>query len=302
MNNIDFKEAARMFVSKHYPQFLSKTDRFWEMLNEIDFAKKFSEVSYPFHSGQGFGFAGEVDPELKNMVSAIAVIVIIQQNMDEKVSESKLKNTLETTCLNLEITPHLKTKIEEAIYDVLASASNEVILAEKSFQTIPERKENQGEYVVYVPDKENIGSKREIFSGNDLQEIFLARKEDCDIFVYLQSVQKRSINGEIVSVELDGIVFNLLVLFLKYKDAHLPYMKLYKKAWQNSMTYDDNFVPIDITYTLKSSVSLLRKAFNDIINFKIPRASAGGYTCKGSFSYCLVLKNSVDNWFTIKGA
>lgn len=77
-------------------------------------------------------------------------------------------------------------------------------------------------------------------------------------------------------------------------------MSLYHKAWEKSREHDRDAVPADIMNGLKTAIGKIRSIFEGVKNFHIPHARGGGYTCKGNFKFCIVLKKSSDQWYSLE--
>jgi uncharacterized protein YjbI with pentapeptide repeats len=159
------------------------------------------------------------------------------------------------------------------------------------------------EYAVYVPNPTGIGTERRPEKEKRISTKYLNDSDAYDILVYHMNVKKKVgiDKKEFESIELDRSLLNLLVLFLKYKDRPLPYLKLYHKAWEGSAHYNYKANdPLEVMDNLKGAVHQLRTAFNNVDGFHIPKARGGTYTCKGKFKFCLILDRHFDETYTLE--
>ncbi len=168
-----------------------------------------------------------------------------------------------------------------------------------------QRKEGTPEYILYLSNSSGIGIDQQSELTRKIIEEYLENKKTYGIFIYQMNVVKKIKTRKevrIESIELDQTVLNLLVLFLKYKDKRLLYLKLYHKAWEGSAHHNYKIVDSDeIIDNLKGAVSSLRAKFMDVEGFCIPKARGGGYVCKGNFKFCLILDKSNDEMYTLEG-
>lgn len=159
-------------------------------------------------------------------------------------------------------------------------------------------------YQVYISGATGMGSERKPENEKAIMTRYLKNRKVYDIFIYHESVEIRTGNEEEdpVPIELDKSLLNLLVLFLKYKNRPLPYLKLYHKAWEGSAHHDSTAdIPSKTMDSLKSAVHNLRKALDDVEGFKVPKARGETYTCKGNFKFCLILDKFSDEKYTLDG-
>lgn len=170
--------------------------------------------------------------------------------------------------------------------------------------------ERTREFVVYLARSSGLGTDRFLVNEEELHSKFLSNKEEYDIVVYQQNTEVKSANvkdsaEEIIfeSIELYSNILNLFILFLKYKDEPLPFLELYHCVWKDSAEYEsDATEPDSIIDDLKTGVSSLRKKLEIVKNFKIPNAKRNekSYVCRGNFKFCLVLKKSTDQKYTLE--
>ncbi|MCK5616957.1 hypothetical protein KAR91_84625 [Candidatus Pacearchaeota archaeon] len=161
------------------------------------------------------------------------------------------------------------------------------------------------EYAIFQSPPSGIKVIKEEGTEEGIQKKYLEKKDDYDIFIYEETVYKKTISGKKINmsiVRLDKNILNLLILFLMNKDDRIPYGKLYHKAWEgNRANHDEDArLPRDVRAMngLKTAVATLRRKFNPI---RIPHASAGGYICEGDFKFCVVLKKTTGQRYTLEG-
>lgn len=170
----------------------------------------------------------------------------------------------------------------------------------------------RAEYVVFLsrPSGNESFLDKDTNTENQVHQKYSTKKEKFDIFIYEQNVYKKVMDeGKAKMISLNpSISFRgLLILFLKYKGSPLPYVELYHKAfsWKafsrvQNVNYDDNVkLPPDVMNTLKNAVNELKKEFENIKGFSIPRAKNSQYKCEGDFNFCLILKKSTNEHYTM---
>lgn len=148
-------------------------------------------------------------------------------------------------------------------------------------------------FVTWTGGPKGIGSsKSKVVSREGIQRLVEARDSN-DIFIYDHSVFVRQKGDRCVSLNIQGVMFTLLVVFLRYKDIILRIKDLHLVGWRDpdptavapsSHYYDKDIV----TQFLKTPISRLRDQI-DVRNFKIENVRTVGYSCQGSFSFRVIL-------------
>lgn len=307
-----FKSLASLFPEKFDKKFL-----------EIDFSK-FSEgrkmlLNLRFMKG-------------KQAIDAVENFIFILQHTkpDEiSVKENELINLLKPAyVLSGELSRHMAEKefkegsfqsFRELIQqetkksrDVILTSMKTMIGPLKRKTIITEAKKlevkaEKAEYVIFLSRPSGIGVIRKPEKEKSIHKKYLEKKKNYDIFVYEQTVYRKVTDKAKVNMVIMGLdrnIQNLLILFLKYKNTRIPYEKLYGKAWEESITRDDNAaLKMDavVMNRLKTAITDLRNEFEYIRGFSIPHARAEGYICEGDFKFCVVLKKSTNDWYTLEG-
>lgn len=172
--------------------------------------------------------------------------------------------------------------------------------------------EEKAEYIVFLSRPSGIGSfiDKDTNTENHVHERYARKKQNYDIFIYNQAVYKKVMDegkAKMISLNPSMSFRGLLILFLKYKDMALPYVKLYHKAFswkavsgETNVYHDKNAkLPEDVMNTLKNAVNELKREFDYIKGFDIPRAKNSTYKCEGNFKFCLILKKSANERYNM---
>ncbi len=164
--------------------------------------------------------------------------------------------------------------------------------------------------MVYLSRPSGYGSEKYFVRENEVHSRYLSDKQQYDIIIYNENVEIKSVfeksDVETVSfapVEMYANILSLLILFIKYKDEKLPFLSLYHCAFKGGAEYESDVRDAnDIMDKLKAGVSTLRRYVKEIRNFNIPSAKRkdGSYICKGSFNFCLILKDITDKMYTLE--
>lgn len=131
---IDLKEVAKIFTERYYPQWLSRVDRIWEMLEKVDPNSLYSESAKPLNlQGNTFGITGEIEPKFQECISGIAVFAFTCNGLksDDEIAEPELQSRITTTSLNLKIPPGLQSKLEAVLSEMLPTIVGETIRTEE---------------------------------------------------------------------------------------------------------------------------------------------------------------------------
>lgn len=301
MDPTKFKEIARQFTTKYYPQLLPRVDRIWDMLNEIDFSKKPGTVS---QIGGGFAFAGEANPELQGMISGIAVIAFTYQGVkdDGNISEADLKNRINTTCLNLKTTSDLQAKLENVLSEILPSLAGNAIIKEKEKPQFAKLwTKDSGQEGKFIDEQEF----NELFARKANYEIFIVDRGEYD----MDSVGEVHLNNDIILMtnsstskrrknHLTSPEYKLLVFTLQnnYRAGHIVNMveNCYGKKNEaedlraiSEAKDTDKFG--ERTSNYRRTISNLSKLLSDKIKVKIRSFRTGSYVMTGKPSFCLIM-------------
>ena len=120
MKPIYLKEIARGYTDKFYPQYLSRVDRIWDMIESMPPNIKPSE----YQCGDGFSFASGAEESFDDFISGIAVFVFTYKNIkdENKITKENLKETIETNLLKLKLTKSINDKIKNLLKEVIPSS------------------------------------------------------------------------------------------------------------------------------------------------------------------------------------
>ena len=160
-------------------------------------------------------------------------------------------------------------------------------------------------YDVYIPKEGNYGVRHLKCSEDDLKKTFLDNREGYDLFLRGRSIFARSKRGRgnlvDITVKVQERAFNLLVMFLKYKNKPLDVSELFKKAWAHidNKPSMPTIKTIKNTY-LKRSLTDLRKYFGHL-GFIIETAkNSDSIIASGDINFCLIIETNDKDKFTIK--
>ena len=313
---VDLKEVAKRFTERYYPQWLSRVDRIWEMLEKVDQISLSSESTKPLNlQGNTFGITGEIEPKFQECISGIAVFAFTCNGLksDDEIAEPDLQSRITTTSLNLKISPGLQSKLEAVLSEMLPSMIEESVAKttnKKPIKQEPSKRQTK-EFMVCLARSSGFGTDSFLVNEEELHSKYLSNKKEYDLVVYQHNVEIKSVvvkDGveeiEFEPIELYSNILNLLILFLKFKDEALPFFELYHCAWIDSFEHiTDDSKSDEMIDSLKHAVSSLRNKMKVRVNgFTIPNAkrSNGTYTCKGHFKFCLVLKDSTYQKYTLQ--
>jgi hypothetical protein len=315
MKPIILKDLAKRFADTYYPHWLSRFERIWDIFEKMLLTNKTFVNGIPeFELGAGLPFANGAEPRFKDFISGVAIFAFTYQPLRDAhdLTEDTLRTRINKTCLSLKIPVDIEDKIGATLMEMVPELVDRAQSEQDKAAAVKEMEAKETEsqqYAVYTAHPSGIGVESETANERTIKRKYLSNKENYDIFVYQHCVEKRlasMIDDQPIdtyeTVELDLNVLRLSVLFLKYKNEHLPYAPLYDKAWEGSTNRRDFEKDRAEAMTgLKNAVTALRNTFGDIDGFNIPPARGGGYICKGQFTFCLILKKSLDQWYTLAG-
>lgn len=304
----DIKTIASRFVDSHYPQFVSRVDRIWHMLEEMDLNLAFPEQEKEgFQHGNALGIAGAIDPDLKECLRVVSILAYANQTIRNKdaISESDIKIQLVSAPDGLRISAGQLQKLEQIISEIFESNIGEPFEVSNSKPSVEETKRTKifKDNVVYLSRKNSFGVNRFLVTEEDVHSKYLSDKFQYDIIIYHDTVELKigeNHSGQPVfrPMNLHSNIYKLLVLFLKYKDNKIPFAELYHCAWKEGLQYNKKLEDIELLMAkVKPGVSTLRNTIKPLLaTFNIPYAKRenGSYICQGSFQFCMVLKESID--------
>ncbi|HEC66928.1 MAG TPA: hypothetical protein ENI23_16760 [bacterium] len=284
------------------------------MLDKVDLNSLQSESGKSHYQlGNALGITGEVEPQFKEFVGLVTVFAFTHQNIQGgDVTKAEMKKQLSLTQTNLNLNASQQAKLEDVFSEMLSSVientADQTIHDKITEHKTPEKETR--EFVVYLARSSGFGTDRFPVNEEELHSKYLSNKENYDIIVYQHNVEVKSVivkDGveeiEFKSIEMYSNILNLLILFLKYKNEPLPFLELYHCAWEGSIEHETDDIKSDkMIDSLKHAVSFLRNMKDGVDGFTIPNAkrSTGTYVCKGPFQFCLVLKNSADQRYTLQ--
>jgi len=311
MEPIDLKKAAKRFTEKYHPDWVSRFDRIWDMFEKINPKSLVADsANSQSQMGNAFGITGTADPSAQECMGGIAVFAFTYQDTKDKssISQDEVKKKISMVPVNLNMYPGLQKKLEDVVNEMLPSMV--VGAAEQTEKKDSNEYDEIKYFIVYLSRKSGFGVQKILVDEDELHSEYLSNKKIYDIIVYNQNVEIKSvvkIDGvekiHFKSTELYANILHLLILFLKYKDENLPFLNLYHSAWQGGAEYKADVTDSDdIIDDVKTGVSSLRKYLKKVKNFVIPNAKkkTKAYVCKGEFQFCLVLKSSMDQIYTLE--
>jgi hypothetical protein len=84
----DLKAVAIRFTKIYYPQWISRVDRIWHMLEKVDFESIRLETTQS-HQGNALGIGGAEDPQYSDYMSVISILAYVDQKPKNKDSIDK---------------------------------------------------------------------------------------------------------------------------------------------------------------------------------------------------------------------
>lgn len=309
---MDKKQLAKEFVLPYFNLRESLFNAAWDYIDA-----NFDKVSAAMSSGSGqavektgipLSLGGE---EQRGAVKAIIIFADGFKEMPLEGDFSSLVDSIKSACGKY----HAEEGLAKEILKKVNSLENRIekFLKPDVIKKVRVGKEAEGvEYAIFLSAPGGIGTIRDKDTKTEIQfqEKYAKRKEKYDIFIYDQTIYKKVLDkgkAKMVLLNPGNSTRGLLILFLKYKDAALPYVELYHKAfsWKavsgETNVYHDGTakLPEDVMNTLKNAVNELKREFDYIKGFSIPRAKNSTYKCEGDFEFCLILKKATNEQYTM---
>lgn len=305
------RDIAKSFVISHFNIPEDFFDTAWDFI-DANYDKIRSNVLSQHgkitQSAIPLGFVGETEaPVLKAIL--IFNTGFKQVNLTGDIGQNILASVQDACNQYM-----AETKLTREILERVKSGKNEIVSLLKGRQKIEEEKEKikkkevekeKLEYVVFLSQPSGIKTfiDKDTKTESHVEKRYLQKKEKYDIFVYEQAVYKKVIDeGKTKMISLNpSISFRgLLILFLKYKDVHLPYVEMYHKAYCETAEYFKHAtLPKHVMNTLKNAVNELKREFDNIKGFSIPRAKNSKYICEGDFKFCVIFKEDTNEQYTM---
>lgn len=307
---MEAKDIAREFIIPYFNVRGDFFDTAWDFVNA-----NFDKISSVASSSRGIkSIGGPLSFGGHEEHGAVKAIIIFADGFKEMPLEgdfSSLVDSIKSACGKY----HAEEGLTKEILKKVNSLENRIekFLKPGVVKKVDAGKEaGESEYAVFISAKGGIGAMRDKDSKTEVQfqEKYVKRKENYGIFIYEQTVYKKVMdNGKTKMILLNpsNSSRGLLILFLKYKDAALPYVELYHKAFswravsgQTNVYHDrDARLPEEVMNTLKNAVNELKREFDNIKGFSIPRAKNSTYKCEGDFEFCLILKKATNEQYTM---
>jgi hypothetical protein len=254
METAKYKELAECFVAKYYPQFISRVDRIWDMLYELDLGENTSEpAESKYQIGNGLAFGGEANPELSVVASGIDIIVKAHKGAGDNttIEDSIFKIRINTICDNREINPDLKHKLESTISEFLQSAITQDINKENTLK-------EPLEYYVWTPNGKSEATQQQIDNWKNNKTLLV---DDDKCVVYIKGVK----NIEIMKNEA---LYVFLKYLLKNKGSARP-IDIYEYSLKERALSEKGSKEVeDIKNIISSQKQRLVKLFKNRANIK----------------------------------
>ena len=285
---MDIKAIAKEFVTSFYQLPHSLAETAWDTVSQnYESMRPGGRSAVGPRLGAPLGIAG---PEDSDAVRAVIIFVGADRIIESGFSSAEVVAVFQKLCRHFE-------ESERTTQEILAFVRQ--CAAADGIRRSVSSPSGEPKYKVFLSHPSGVRSIEAEATEDELQERYLHQKLTVDIFVYGRTVFGRPARHATEqtdrAVDLDENVFRLLVLFLKYKDLRLPVAALYGRAW--GIPAERRFGSLDagMMNNLKRGVSDLRRAFEDVENFRIPPAYGRGryktvfYMLRGQFQFCLML-------------
>ena len=302
---MDTKQLAKEFVLPYFSLRESFFNAAWDYVNS-NFEKISSAVSSSDNAalakvGGPLAFGGS---EERGALKAILIFADGFKELPLEGDFSSLVGSIKSACSKY----HAEEGLTKEILKKVSSLENRIEKfmkpQVKGKAVVHDEIEKEG-YEIYLPSKRGIGTESLVATRGRVEKLYLANKEDYDIFVYTRSVYakkrvERTRKYGLAFVELDQRMYILLVLFLKYKDSSLDIFALHKRAWDHVPKDYEGRLDYTITMEhLKSAISELKAKVNvDALEIKKPRNSEG-YICIGNFKFCVIIDKSQSGKYSL---
>lgn len=304
---MEVKDIAQEFITSYFNVRGDFFDTAWDFVSA-----NFDKISSLASSSEGIksiggplAFGGH---EEQGAVKAILIFADGFRELPLKSDLSDFVDSVRTACGKY----HAEVRLTEEILKKVSSLENRIakfMKPELPIRAVVSGKEEKAEYVIFLSHSSGVGAVRDEKTEKAIQKDYLNKKEGYDIFIYGRTVYKKikiksgdRTEQNIVSVDLDENVFNLLLIFLIYKDKPIFALPLYHKACEGSREHKSEAISaVQIMDDLKQAVSQLRLSFEDVEGFDIPRARGkrdrrgGTYFLRGKFKFCAIVEKTLLN-------
>lgn len=169
---------------------------------------------------------------------------------------------------------------------------------EQNKDTLPE-KEKTEPYEIFLSDPSGIGTQ-EITATEEKHNKYKDKKEEYDIFIYRRDVY---IKKNKAPLHLDRIAYNLLILFLRYKDKPLPPIPLSRRVKFDNLNAEYTSDKTTAHNEIKPFITDLRNKLESISTLNIKKIRHQPIKCNGKFKFCVILlKEEAKNYYLSEGA
>ena len=257
-------------------------------------------MALPFHHGRQLSLRAPA------VIMTLEAVALEAGAVVETPTLAKIKAAIRRCAEIYGLTPQLVERLSEnmarPLHNSIASLCDTARAAPRTglLDAGPEE-----EFAVSLGKRSDLMPATTVMTRSGLQALF-GRREKYDVFVHGDTVTIQP-DGQsaAVPVELQPVLYRLLVLFLRYKGQVIPLAPLYRIACQTgpglSAAEKTNLTKTEIgRSSLRSPIARLRDAMC-VSGFSIKNHRWVGYKCSGSFSLGLVLPRRDADTFVVEG-
>ena len=167
-------------------------------------------------------------------------------------------------------------------------------IMQKCAPVCPEDMVGEQSFLTWKNSPAGIGISSKSISQKDVQRL-LSSRNDYEIFIYDHTVSVRQKLSQHMQLNIDGVIYNLLLIFLRYKDRDISTRDIYSTAWRTP----DGVAPLwpagraekDVAADfLRTPICRLRNQIKvNIKCFEIENIRTVGYRCQGQFTFFIIL-------------
>jgi len=288
MKPTDLKEIAERFTEKYYPQWLSRVDRIWKMLEKIDpKSLNFQFKNSQSIQGNAFGIAGETDPQFKEYMTGVAILAFTYQGVKDKnnISEDEIRKKVTIVPGSLNMPLGLQGKLENVLSEMLPLMIDSEVLKTKGKEVRDEKK--------YAKVWRNeTGTEEEIINKQKFDE-FEKMKLNYDIFIIDNGEYERDSVGSIYFngneiKDFTSLKYRILFYTLRKNGFPREAINIIENCW---IGIDGRISELKKCWIEKNDPDMNQK-FHEGINFMKTEISKLNRVIKNSFGIRLITKGT----------
>ncbi len=124
----DLKKIAQRFTEKYYPQWVSRVDRIWDMLEKTNLNSILSgSAESGYQQGNALGMSGDIDPQFQEYMGGMSLYAYVKQNTNDRswISEEDIATVMNRAPESIKLPDAIQQNLDNAIHEAFSYIAGE---------------------------------------------------------------------------------------------------------------------------------------------------------------------------------